>query len=117
MRGLYLGIDVGTSATRVSLVGEGGARTASATYPTTRASDGAAEQDPMAWIRALAAALRRARADLSEVTAVGLCGQTPTLVAVDDAGAPVRAALTWQDTRAAAEAAELEAAGSAIPSR
>ena len=58
----------------------------------------------------MAAALRRLiahGADLSEVTAVGLCGQTPTLIPVDAAGRPVRAALTWQDTRATAEAAEL----------
>jgi xylulokinase len=110
VRGLYLGIDVGTSATRVSLVREGGTRTASASYPTTRNRPGEAEQDPMAWIRALATALRRVGADLSEVTAVGLCGQTPTLVPVDEAGEPVRQALTWQDTRATAEAAELQAA-------
>jgi sugar (pentulose or hexulose) kinase len=51
VQGLYLGIDVGTSATRVSLVSEGGARTASASYPTTRTSDSAAEQDPMVWTR------------------------------------------------------------------
>lgn len=110
MRGLYLGVDVGTSATRVSLVGEGGARTASASYPTTRNGRGVAEQEPMAWYRALAVALRQSGTDLSAVTAVGLCGQTPTLVPVDDAGVPVRPALTWQDTRATAEAAELEAA-------
>jgi xylulokinase len=110
VRGLYLGIDVGTSAIRVSLVGEGGARTASASYPTTRNSPGEAEQDPVAWTRALATAVRRTGTDLSAVTAVGLCGQTPTLVPVDDTGAPVRPALTWQDTRATAEAAELEAA-------
>lgn len=109
MRGLYLGIDVGTSATRVSLVGEGGAHIASSRYPTTRNSPGHAEQDPLAWPRALAAALRRTGTDLSAVTAVGLCGQTPTLVPVDAAGRPVRPALTWQDTRAAAEAAELGA--------
>jgi xylulokinase len=111
--GLYLGVDVGTSATRVSLVRPGGdARVASAGYRTLRAGDGRVEQDPAAWSRALAAALRRLvadGADLREVTAVGLCGQTPTLVPVDAAGRPVRAALTWQDTRAAAEAAELAA--------
>jgi len=111
--GLYLGVDVGTSATRVSLVRPGGdAQVASAGYRTLRAGDGRVEQDPAAWSRALAAALRRLvsyGADLREVTAVGLCGQTPTLVPVDAAGRPVRAALTWQDTRAAAEAAELAA--------
>jgi len=109
--GAYLGVDVGTSATRVSLVRPGGhALVASAGYRTVRAGPGRVEQDPAAWSRALAAALRRLTArgaDLREVTAVGLCGQTPTLVPVDAAGRPVRAALTWQDTRATAEAAEL----------
>ena len=106
-----LGVDVGTSATRVSLVRPGGhAVVASAGYRTVRAGHGRVEQDPAAWSRALAAALRLViahGADLSEVTAVGLCGQTPTLIPVDAAGRPVRAALTWQDTRATAEAAEL----------
>jgi xylulokinase len=110
--GVYLGVDVGTSATRVSLVRPGGhaAVVASAGYRTVRAGHGRVEQDPAAWSRALAAALRRLvgrGADLREVTAVGLCGQTPTLVPVDAAGRPARAALTWQDTRATAEAAEL----------
>lgn len=114
--GLFLGVDVGTSATRVSLVrpdasgGIASAVTASAGYRTVRGGDGQVEQDPAAWSRALATALRRARldgGDLRAVTAVGLCGQTPTLVLVDAAGRPVRAALTWQDTRATAEAAEL----------
>jgi sugar (pentulose or hexulose) kinase len=73
-------VDVGTSATRVSLVRPGGdALVASAGYRTVRSGSGRVEQDPAAWSRALAAALRRTGADLREVTAVGLCGQTPTL--------------------------------------
>ena len=111
--GLYLGVDVGTSATRVSLVRPGGdVLVASAGYRTARGGNGRVEQDPAAWSRALAAALRRTArdgADLREVAAVGLCGQTPTLVPADAAGRPVRSALTWQDTRATAEAAELAA--------
>jgi xylulokinase len=109
--GVCLGVEVGTSATRVSMVRPGGqALVASAGYRTARAGPGRAGQDTAAWSRALAAALRRLvahGADLREVTAVGLCGQTLTLAPVDAAGRPVRAALTWQDTRAAVEAAEL----------
>jgi len=104
---LFLGVDVGTSATRVSLVREREAVVASAGYLTARDGPGRAEQDPLAWSRALASALRRTGADLRQVTAVGLCGQTPTLVPVDTRGRPVRAALTWQDTRARVEADEL----------
>jgi xylulokinase len=124
--GLYLGVDVGTSATRVSLVRPDGtavaasAVVASAGYRTVRGGDGRVEQDPTAWSRALATALRRLQLqlqlrrgeggiDLRAVTAVGLCGQTPTLVLTDEAGRAVRPALTWQDIRATAEAAELAA--------
>lgn len=113
MTGRYLGVDVGTSATKVSLVTEDTTLTASAGYPTRHGRAGEAEQDPAAWSQALATALAALAAqhgaDLGSVTAIGLCGQTPTLVPVDAAGQPVRPALTWQDTRASAEAAELAA--------
>src|SRR4029077_16972442 len=39
---------------------------------------------------------------------IGLAGQTPTLVLVDQEGEPVRPALTWQDHRAEHEARALE---------
>ncbi len=63
--GLFLGVDVGTSATRVSLVRPdasavtasavtASAVTASAGYRTVRGGGGQAEQDPAAWSRALA---------------------------------------------------------------
>ena len=82
--GVYLGVDVGTSATRVSLVRPGGhAVVASAGYRTARAGHGRVEQDPAAWSRALAAALRRLIAHGADLSEVGLCGQTPTLIPVD----------------------------------
>lgn len=109
MSARYLGIDVGTSATRVSIVGDGEAVVASAGYDAVRRSDGSAEQDPMAWSAALQEALRATGADLGSIAGIGLCGQTPTLVLVSDAGRPVRPAMTWQDTRARAEAAQLAA--------
>jgi sugar (pentulose or hexulose) kinase len=57
--GRYLGVDVGTSATKVSLVTEDTTLTASAGYPTRHGRAGEAEQDPAAWSQALATALRR----------------------------------------------------------
>ena len=50
--GLFLGVDVGTSATRVSLVRDREAVVASAGYLTARDGPGRAEQDPLAWSRA-----------------------------------------------------------------
>ena len=41
------------------------------------------------------------------IAGIGVVGQTPTLVLVADDGEAVRPALTWQDTRAGEEAAEL----------
>ena len=43
-------------------------------------------------------------------SAVGVDGHGPTLVAVDDRGEATRAAITWLDTRAVAEADDLDAA-------
>jgi xylulokinase len=114
VEGIVLGVDVGTSATRVSAVAPDGSLLGSggAEYETMRPAPRMAEQDPRAWSDAFAVALARALAAAGErsgpPTAVGLCGQTPTVVLVDHAGAPVRPALTWQDTRAGEEARELE---------
>jgi xylulokinase len=105
----YLGIDVGTSAIRVSVVGDDGVvvATASVDYPTRRAPSGVVEQDPAAWTDALLVALSSTGVARARVSAIGLCGQTPTVVLVDGSGDPVAPALTWQDTRAASEAREL----------
>ena len=106
----YLGIDVGTSATRVVLVDEEGSviATTSGSYESLRATSGVVEQDPTTWI----AALEHAVSSMPEIasrppSAIGLCGQTPTVVPVDGDGVPTRNALTWQDGRASDEAREL----------
>ena len=106
----FLGIDVGTSSLRVVLLDEDGLVIASnsAPYETLRDAGGVVEQDPRSW----STALERALADTPEIrrappVAIGLCGQTPTVVPIDATGAPTRNALTWQDTRSAREAREL----------
>jgi xylulokinase len=105
----YLGIDVGTSSTRVALVRDDGRilDSASAPYPVIRRSNDFVEQNPQSWIGALQAALGQIDLAASPPDAIGLCGQTPTVVMVDAHGTPVTNALTWQDTRAAPEADEL----------
>jgi xylulokinase len=108
--GPFLGVDIGTSATRVSLIDAEGTLLAGASrgYSTETGGRGEAEQDPLHWLQALRGAL----ADIEgsrRPAAVGVCGQTPTVVPVGPDGKPVRPALTWQDTRAGEEAAELSA--------
>lgn len=105
----FLGIDVGTSALRASLVGENGVLVAKASspYETVTGRRGVREQDPEAWLGALSRVFAQLAIPEDGPAAIGLCGQTPTLVCVGSDGHPVRAAMTWQDTRARVEAAEL----------
>ncbi len=112
-------IDLGTTQAKAGLFALDGrpVATARAAYPIeTTGEPGTAVQDPAAWwmaIRSMAAELlARASAGGRSVTvvAIGVDGQGPTLVAADEAGRPVGPAITWMDTRAAAEEAELTAA-------
>lgn len=95
---------------RVVLLDESGAvlATKSSSYDSRHGPPGVVEQDPSTWIDALESALA-AMPELrsSPPDAIGLCGQTPTVVPVDERGRPTRAAMTWQDSRASNEAHEL----------
>jgi xylulokinase len=106
---LWLGLDFGTSAAKALLVDETGAvrARAAASYATSRHGEGVAEQDADAYLGA-AAQLISACENEGAADGVGLCGQTPTIVFLDEDGRPVRPAITWQDVRARAEAAELQ---------
>src|SRR6188472_2571393 len=69
------------------------------------------EQDPGAWWSAVVSAVRALRAtDLADIAAIGVDGHGPTLVAIDARGEATRPAITFLDSRASAEAAELETA-------
>jgi xylulokinase len=110
---LFIGIDVGTTAVKAGLFDAGGRSHAdfSRGYPTVRSGSGLVEQDPREWTAAVVAAmdalLTRDRAD--RVAAVGLCSQVNTDVFVDAEGRALAPAIMWQDNRAAAEAAEIDA--------
>ncbi len=109
MRQWRLGIDLGTSAVKlVVLDGEGGVRGESgAAYPTVSNTTGQAEQDPQAWLRALGQAIAALPADcVARIGAICVAGQMPTLVCLDARGNSVGPAITWQDGRADAMAAD-----------
>ncbi|MBS1164707.1 MAG: carbohydrate kinase [Proteobacteria bacterium] len=110
---LLVGIDVGTTSVKATLFDEGGAalRTFAAPYPTARPAAGFAEQSPDDWTSRVIAALAQLSDGLPEgaVAAVGLTSQVNTHVFLDGNGAPLMPAITWQDGRAGAEAAELDA--------
>lgn len=98
-----LGLDIGTTEAKAICLGLDGRLIGlgRAGYTMETGPDGRAEQDPGDWWSAIATAVRQL--DLSGVDIVGVGGVTqgPTLVAADDTGAPVRAAITWQDRRPA----------------
>jgi xylulokinase len=112
--GVLLGIDLGTSSVRASLITPDGALLGLGTqeYPIVTPRQGWAEQDPDTWWTATCAAIGQALRESTvrprEITGVGLSGQMHGLVLLDRGGAPVRPAIIWPDTRSTAERAEME---------
>ena len=109
-----LGIDVGSSSVKVSLLDlKTGRAAASASAPETEApiaapQKGWAEQAPDAWWSYLGQAIERigASCDLSGVRAIGISYQMHGLVTVDRAMHPLRDAIIWCDSRAVGIGAE-----------
>jgi len=108
-----IGIDVGTTAIKAILIDAKGNRLDSfaRSYPVARPAEGHAEQDPQDWMDGVLAGLGQFAAshDLGGLAGIGICSQVQTTVFADEAGAPVMPAILWQDTRAAPDAAELDA--------
>ncbi len=99
-----LGLDLGTSEAKAGLFDFEGRPLGIVRRPCPIeiGPDGRAAQDPAAWWRALAGAVRGL--DMTGVELVAICGvgQGPTLAALDAEARPVRAAITWQDRRVGA---------------
>jgi xylulokinase len=105
----WLGIDVGTSSVKSLVLDDAGVvrGRGRAQYETAFGPDGRAEQRAEGYLEALKDAIAQCGDAACQVSGIGLGGQTPTCVLIDESGQPVRPALTWQDTRARAEAREL----------
>ncbi|MGI8424905.1 MAG: xylulokinase [Chloroflexota bacterium] len=112
---LFVGLDVGTSSVKAGVVDGAGEILALATAPcdVQRPRPGFVEQDAEQYWTAAAGCIRDLLAapgiDVQHVVGLASCGHAPTLVLLDAGGAPVRPAIVWQDTRAAAEAEQLGA--------
>ena len=113
MGGLLLGYDLGSSAIKAALVDlDSGRQVAAATSPDTELEiaaprPGWAEQDPEVWWQHLVAAtaqlgdeLRGSGRTLADVDALGIAYQMHGLVLTDAAGAVLRPAIIWCDSRA-----------------
>ncbi|MEM7642089.1 MAG: FGGY family carbohydrate kinase [Pseudomonadota bacterium] len=109
--GLILGIDVGTTSVKAGLVGQDSRVVASfaESYPTRRSAGGVVEQDARDWLRLVDRAVAQVSGHRSDILAVGLCSQVNTHVFLGADDQPLMPAIVWQDGRAKAEAAELDA--------
>lgn len=108
-RGL-IGIDVGTTSVKAVMIDLSGNRLAefAAPYPTSRPAAGRVEQDPAEWLRLVHAALAEF-ARVGPAAAVCVTSQVNTHVFTDAAFGVLHPAIVWQDTRAAAAGAEVDA--------
>lgn len=106
----YLGIDLGTSGLKLSLLGGSGnvLSEAEESYDVRAPAPGYAESEPREWAHALDRAAGRlfrsaaeGRTTATRLAAVGVTGQMHGVVLADPQGAPVRPAMLWPDQRAA----------------
>jgi xylulokinase len=117
---MWIGLDFGTSSTKAVLVDSTGLVRARGSAPMTtarlsvltdapRPGGSIAEQDADDYVRSARTAIEGLGRFDDELLGIGLSGHTPSVVVVDGDGRPLRPVLTWQDTRAEREAAELAA--------
>jgi len=105
-----LGIDLGTSSVKISVVDAATRRAvASVQYPETEAEiltpqPGWAEQDPEIWWQNTKNAIKKSHAtgkyDPKEIKAIGIAYQMHGLVMTDAAGNSLRNSIIWCDSRA-----------------
>ena len=108
-----LGIDLGASSLKATLVTPDGVVKASASAPVTThvRQFGWAEQDPAEWLSALRAAVPEVLAKASVapelIVGIGISAGAHIPVLTDATGAVLRPAIMWSDQRAAEQAAAL----------
>ncbi len=117
---ITLGLDLGTSALKLALVGDDDRVIAATSRPLSvqRPAPGHSEQDPDAWWAAACSGLdelrERAPADMAETAAIAVAGQMHGATLLGAAGQTLRPCMLWNDGRSQAECAELEAAWPAL---
>ena len=110
---MFIGLDLGTSSLKAILIDGSDRMVAEHSVPLSvqRPHDGWSEQSPESWCDAARDALAAlaARHDCSGLRGIGLAGHMhgATMVGADDRA--LRPSLLWNDTRAHAEAAEMDA--------
>ncbi|NDL57377.1 FGGY family carbohydrate kinase [Phytoactinopolyspora mesophila] len=103
----YLGLDIGTSGVKVTLISADGRLIASGEepYSISAPQPDHAETDPATWIAGVSAALHPMAEALSDVdvAALGIAGQMHGAVLCDQHGNALAPAILWPDRRAVDE--------------
>ncbi|MCU0900050.1 MAG: xylulokinase [Cypionkella sp.] len=108
---MFIGLDLGTSGLKGILMSEDQAVVAEATAPLTvqRPHDGWSEQSPSDWITAAETVMDAlAVHGLGAVRGIGLSGHMHGATLLDASDQVLRPCILWNDTRSAAEAAEMD---------
>ena len=110
---MYVGLDLGTSGLKGVLIDDAQDVVAEASAPLTvsRPHDGWSEQNPADWLTAAEAVMDALAAQhpLAAVGGIGLSGQMHGATLIDASDEVLRPCILWNDTRAHAEAAALDA--------
>lgn len=112
---IFLGVDVGTTATKVILIDDTGRILAESSRPATLHSPKAnwAEEDASEWwlnlCQAVPECLELAKVGASQVQAVGVSGMVPTTILVGPDGNPLRRSIQQNDARSHVEIDEFKA--------
>lgn len=108
----FIGIDLGTSATKAILFDEQGKilATSSQAYPLYQPQNGWAEQDAEDWKEAAFKTVREIAKTVpkEDIRGIGVSGQMHGLVALGADGVPLCKSLIWCDQRTKAQVEEIE---------
>ncbi len=113
---MYLGLDLGTSGLRALLVDAQGEAVgdAGAGYGVAHPAPGWSEQDPSDWVAAVRSTLaelgKAHPAEMAQLRGIGISGHMHGATLLEASGDVLRPCILWNDTRAHAEAALLDAA-------
>lgn len=124
MKGVVVGVDLGTQGVRAVAVTGQGALMASAQQslppPLEGLPPGWHEQDPEGWWKAVTACLRRLTSALppgTPIAGVAIDSTSGTILPVDERGRALHPALMYNDTRSRDLVAEVRRAGAGIEAR
>jgi gluconokinase len=109
-----IGIDIGTSSTKVTAFARDGGVLASAnqSYPLLQPEPGYAEQDPDVLLKAVRDCLDTVIASIghrARITGISFSAAMHGIMALDSDAIPLTRILTWADTRSKAESDEIRA--------